>query len=285
VCWKNVGLLRMSNPFKTIIVFSRHKDPKAEAVADELQDCLVGFGCNVLRDNNGGNDVSAADLAIVVGGDGTLLHVARQVARHDIPLAGINLGRLGFLVDIPREGMQGTLAEMLNGNYREEQRIMLSAQITRDGQSLHHAEALNDVVVSKGELARLIEFETLVDDVHVNTARADGIITATPTGSTAYALSANGPILVPTLQAITLVPICPHTLSFRPLVINSNSHVRIRMLDTGHNNTYASFDGQSAIRLQDNDTIDISMSQHRVRLLRPVSHSHYEVLRAKLGWG
>jgi len=275
----------MSPRFNTIIVYSRHKDPKAESVADELQSCLAEFGCRVLRDNNGDTDVAAADLAIVVGGDGTLLHVARQIADHDIPLAGINLGRLGFLVDIPREEMQATLAQMLDGNYREEQRIMLSAEITRDGQTLHHAEALNDVVVSKGELARLIEFETLVDDVHVNSARADGIITATPTGSTAYALSANGPILVPTLEAITLVPICPHTLSFRPLVINSNSRVRIRMLDTGHNNTYASFDGQSAIRLQDNDTIDIGMSQHRVRLVRPVGHSHYEVLRAKLGWG
>jgi NAD+ kinase len=275
----------MSLVFKTVAVFSRHNDPTAKAVADELQAYLVNLGCEVIRQENDEAGNVTADLAIVVGGDGTLLHIARNIASQNIPLAGINLGRLGFLVDIPREDMERILGEILQGSYQQEVRILLSASLSRAGKVIHNAEAFNDVVVSKGELARLIEFETLVDGTHVNTARADGIIVATPTGSTAYALSANGPILTPELEAITLVPICPHTLSFRPLVIGSRSSVCIRMLDSGQDNSYLSFDGQSAVRLQDGDVVDIKMAEHRVKLLRPVKHSHFDVLRAKLGWG
>lgn len=271
--------------FKTVSVFSRHHDPVAKSVADELETNLQNLGCEVKRLQNEQAGEAATDLAIVVGGDGTLLHIARNIASRGIPLAGINLGRLGFLVDIPREDMTNILTEILHGSYQQEERILLSASLSRGGEIVHRAEALNDVVVSKGELARLIEFETLVDGTHVNTARADGIIVASPTGSTAYALSANGPILAPELEAITLVPICPHTLSFRPLVIDSRSNVCIRMLDSGQDNSYLNFDGQSAVRLQDGDTVDIRMAEHRVKLLRPVKHSHFDVLRAKLGWG
>jgi NAD+ kinase len=275
----------MSLVFKTVAVFSRHNDPVAKAVADELQACLVKLGCQVSRQENDEAGKTTADLAIVVGGDGTLLHIARNIAIQNIPLVGVNLGRLGFLVDIAREDMEEILSEILQGRYQQEVRILLSASLSRDGKVIHQAEAFNDVVVSKGELARLIEFETLVDDTHVNTARADGIIVATPTGSTAYALSANGPILAPELEAITLVPICPHTLSFRPLVIGSRSNVCIRMLDSGQDNSYLSFDGQSAVALQDGDVVDIKMAENRVKLLRPAMHSHFDVLRAKLGWG
>ncbi|MFW2440046.1 MAG: NAD(+)/NADH kinase [Arenicellales bacterium] len=275
----------MSLVFKTVSIFSRNNDPSARTVADQLQEYLLELGCEVKRQENEDAGKTVADLAIVVGGDGTLLHIAREIAAQDIPLAGINLGRLGFLVDIPREDMEEILREILNGNYQQEERILLHASLSRAGEVIHCAEALNDVVVSKGELARLIEFETLVNGTHVNTARADGIIVATPTGSTAYALSANGPILAPELEAIALVPICPHTLSFRPLVISSQSCVCIRMLDSGQDNCYLSFDGQSAVRMQDGDTVDIKMDEHRVKLLRPINHSHYEVLRVKLGWG
>ncbi|HBE92450.1 MAG TPA: hypothetical protein DDW55_07950 [Gammaproteobacteria bacterium] len=274
----------MSLNFNNIVVFAKLNDPEAAKVAAELGQCIVDLGCNLLNENDTG-DLETADIAIVVGGDGTLLDVSRKVAPLDIPIAGVNLGRLGFLVDIQREDMHTTLQHILYGKYREEKRIMLRAEIFRAGESIHQSEALNDVVVSKGELARLIEFETLVDEHHVNTARADGIIIATPTGSTAYALSANGPILHPTLEAIALVPICPHTLSNRPLVIDSASAVRIRMLDSGKQNSYVSFDGQSSISLNDGDFVDIGMAEHSVRLLRPLKHSHYDVLRAKLGWG
>jgi len=274
----------MSLKFNNVLLFEKQGDSEAALVAKELGEYLARTGCRRL-DSNDPDNLSAADIAIVVGGDGTLLDVARRVAPFDIPVAGVNLGRLGFLVDIQREDMLATLKNILHGKYRCERRIMLRAEIFRAGESIHQSEALNDVVVSKGELARLIEFETLVDDYHVNSARADGIIVATPTGSTAYALSANGPILHPTLEAIALVPICPHTLSNRPLVINSTSTVRIRMLDSGQQNTYVSFDGQSSVRLQDGDHVDIVMGDHRIRLLRPLEHSHYDVLRAKLGWG
>lgn len=274
----------MSLKFKKIAVFEKRNNLEAAKVAAELGKCVIDLGCKLL-DSEKISDVETADIAIVVGGDGTMLDVARRVAPLNIPVAGVNLGRLGFLVDIQREEMHTTLQHILRGKYREERRIMLRAEIFRDNESIHQSEAFNDIVVSKGELARLIEFESLVDDYHVNTARADGIIIATPTGSTAYALSADGPILHPTLEAITMVPICPHTLSNRPLVINSDSTVRIRMLDTGNQNSYVSFDGQSSIRLQDGDSVDIGMAEHRVRLLRPLEHSHYDVLRAKLGWG
>jgi NAD+ kinase len=275
----------MSLVFKTVSVFSRHNDPSAREVADQLEEFLLTQGCQVKREDNDNAGKTTADLAIVVGGDGTLLHIAREIAAQEIPLAGINLGRLGFLVDIPREDMAEILQEILSGSYQQEERILLQASVSRAGKVIHLAEALNDVVVSKGELARLIEFETLVNDTHVNTARADGIIVATPTGSTAYALSANGPILAPELEAIALVPICPHTLSFRPLVISSQSLIRVRLLDSGQDNCYLSFDGQSAVRLQDGDIIDIKMAEHRAKLLRPINHSHFDVLRAKLGWG
>ncbi len=275
----------MTLAFNTIAVFSRHRDPSARAVADQLEEYLQSLGCKVMRLENEDAGKTVADLAVVVGGDGTLLHIAREIAPQNIPVAGINLGRLGFLVDIPREDMAEILQEILRGRYQQEERILLHASVSRAGEVIHSAQALNDVVVSKGELARLIEFETLVDETHVNTARADGIIIATPTGSTAYALSANGPILAPELEAIALVPICPHTLSFRPLVISSHRRVCIRMLDSGQDNCYLSFDGQSAVRLQDGDTVDVKMAEHSVKLLRPVNHSHFDVLRAKLGWG
>jgi len=275
----------MSLAFKTIAVFSRHKDPSARLVADQLEECLQNLGCEVKRLENENAGKAVADLAVVVGGDGTLLHIAREIAPQGIPIAGINLGRLGFLVDIPREDMAKILEEILSGRYQQEERILLHASVSRTGELIHQAQAFNDVVVSKGELARLIEFETLVDENHVNTARADGIIIATPTGSTAYALSANGPILAPELKAIALVPICPHTLSFRPLVISSHRCVCIKLLDSGQDNCYLSFDGQSAVRLQDGDQVDIKMGDHTVKLLRPLNHSHFDVLRAKLGWG
>ena len=275
----------MALAFNTVSVFSKQNDPTAGDIASQLEGCLREIGCKVSRHANEEAGSITSDLAIVAGGDGTLLHIAREIAARNIPLVGINLGRIGFLVDIPREQMAQALGEILHGKYQQEERILLSAALSRGGKVIHQAEAFNDVVVSKGELARLIEFETQVDDTHVNTARADGIIVATPTGSTAYALSANGPILDPELEAITLVPICPHTLSFRPLVISSRSNVCIRMLDSGNQNSYLNFDGQSTVRLQDGDSVDIRMADHRVKLLHPVQHSHFDVLRAKLGWG
>ena len=162
------------------------------------------------------------DLAIVVGGDGTLLHVARHLAASRVPIIGVNLGRLGFLADIPADAMLPEVTRILDGDYHTESRLLLAAEIMRKGKIVYAAQAFNDVIVTKGDLARMIELETYIDGEFVNDMRGDGVIIATPTGSTAYALSAGGPILHPTLPAIVLVPICPHTLSNRPIVVGSD---------------------------------------------------------------
>jgi NAD+ kinase len=225
------------------------------------------------------------DLAIVVGGDGTMLHVARNLARHGVPLIGVNLGRLGFLTDVSTERMEDELGQILDGQYVIEDRLLLEAEIVRDSKVLHAANALNDVVVNKGALARLIEFETSVNGEFVNSTRADGIIVATPTGSTAYALSAGGPILHPTLPALIIVPICPHTLSDRPLAVGSDSTIEIVMTVTSQQSAHVTFDGQTNFALHDGDRVRVRRAQRPVTLIHPPRRNHYEVLRAKLGWG
>lgn len=224
-------------------------------------------------------------LAVVVGGDGTMLHVARNLADYDVPLIGINLGRLGFLTDISTENMEEELARILDGDFKTESRSLLEAEVLRAGKTLHAANALNDVVVNKGALARLIEFETWVDGEFVNSTRADGIIVATPTGSTAYALSASGPILHPTLPALVIVPICPHTLSDRPIVVGGDSVIEIVMTATSLQSAHVTFDGQTNYALHDGDRIVVQRADRPVTLMRPSHRNHYEVLRAKLRWG
>jgi len=228
---------------------------------------------------------SEIDLALVIGGDGTMLHVARELAPHGVPLVGVNLGRLGFLTDIPTQGMEDDLAQILDGQFKTEERILLEAEVTRGNRMLNRANAFNDVVVNKGALARLIEFETWVDDDFVNSTRADGIIIATPTGSTAYALSAGGPILHPTLPAIVIVPICPHTLSDRPLAIGSDSQIEIVMTSTSQQSAHVTLDGQTNFAIHDGDRIRVRRAERPVILIHPTRRNHYEVLRAKLGWG
>jgi len=225
------------------------------------------------------------DLAIVVGGDGTMLHVARTLAPFGVPLIGVNLGHLGFLTDISTEQMYEELTRILDGDFESEERILLEAEVVRDGKVLHAANAFNDVVINKGQLARLIEFETWVDGEFVNSTRADGIIVATPTGSTAYALSAGGPILHPTLPAIVLVPICPHTLSDRPLAVSSDSHVEIVMTSTAQQSAHVTLDGQTNFSIQDNDRVRVRRAERAVTLIHPSRRNHYDVLRAKLHWG
>ncbi len=224
------------------------------------------------------------DLAIVVGGDGTFLHVTRGLAQFDVPLIGVNLGRLGFLTDIAPENMTSEISQMLDGNYQVEERFLLSAAINRDGETVHTSKAFNDVIVTKGEVTRLIEFETYLDTQFVNSMLADGIIIASPTGSTAYALSAGGPLLHPTLPAIMLVPICPHTLSDRPIVLSSDSVVEIVLTRTRNQRAHVTFDGQLYFALQDHDHISVRRAD-TVQLWHPTGRSHYDMLRAKLRWG
>ncbi len=224
-----------------------------------------------------------ADLAVVLGGDGTMLMVARELVNHCVPLVGVNKGRLGFLTDLTTESMLEAIAKILDGEYTQEQRLLLGASIIRNGQLESEGKALNDVVISKGGVARLIDLELTIDGEFVHQQRSDGLILATPTGTTAYALSAGGPLLHPTLDAIVLVPVCPHTLSNRPFAINSLSRVEITLCGT--DGAFVHFDGQLHAELRCGDKVVVQRLQKTVTLLHPSGHSHYAMLREKLHWG
>lgn len=227
-----------------------------------------------------GNDI---DLAVVIGGDGTLLGVARNLAANQVPLIGVNVGRLGFLADISSNNMFEVIGTVLDGDFQTEERFLLHTDIVRQGEVIHTFNPFNDVVLNKGALARLIEFDIYIDGDFVSGFRADGIIVATPTGSTAYALSAGGPILHPTLPAIVLVPICPHTLSNRPLAVNSDSEIEIVLTD--EQSAHVTFDGQSTYTIRNEDRVLVRCGNTPVRLLHPTNRNYYEVLRMKLHWG
>jgi NAD+ kinase len=223
-----------------------------------------------------------ADLGIVVGGDGTLLSAARELADHEIPILGVNLGRLGFLVDITPADIHACLAAVFDGHYDAESRFLLSAQVGTGPTYL----ALNDVVLHKWNIARMIEFETWIDGRFVYTQRSDGLIISTPTGSTAYALSGGGPLMTPDLAAVALVPICPHTLSNRPIVIGADSTIEISVCgNTDPADVRITCDGANNLTLQEGERLTVNRHSTEVRLLHPVGHDHFDVLRAKLGWG
>ena len=228
--------------------------------------------------------VEGTDLVISVGGDGTLLHTARLVVDHGIPLLGVNRGRLGFLVDLPPYDFDG-LDAVLGGDFIEVDRILLRAEIHRQGKVLVSSLALNDVVLYKWNTARLIEFRTYIDGSLLTPHRADGIIIATPTGSTAYALATGGPIVHPAVDAITLVPVCPHTLSNRPLVISADSLIEVEVPDDYIQRVGVSCDGQSDMGLQPGSRLRIRRHDHRVRLIHPPHYRYFDILRAKLRWG
>lgn len=227
-----------------------------------------------------------ADLAVVVGGDGTMLHAARQLARYGRPLVGINQGRLGFMTDIARSDMLNAMAQLLDGHFTEEERLLLDTEVIFGGATagwLPQANlAFNDVVIDKGAIGRMIEFELRVDDEFIFSARADGLIICTPTGSTAYALSANGPILHPKLGGIALVPLCPHALSNRPITLPDTARIEVKLVQGA--NARAHFDGQETVDLMPGDAVRLVRSPHRVRLLHPPGYSYFAMLRQKLHW-
>ncbi len=227
-----------------------------------------------------------ADLAISVGGDGTLLHVARTLAQHGVPLVGINLGRLGFLADIPSHEMIDALEQILQGRYLEDRRFLVRVEIGKNGDVRCGATAVNDVVVHKWNLARLIELETWIGGRFFDTQRSDGLIISTPTGSTAYALSGGGPLLLPSLNALVLVPICPHRLGNRPTVVDADSKIEILVCgQTEPEHVRVSCDGQTLLSVERGERIRIRKDRHPIRLIHPTQHDHFGILRAKLGWG
>ncbi len=223
-----------------------------------------------------------ADVAIVLGGDGTMLYAGRRLAESGVPLAGVNLGRLGFMTDIARDDMLAAMADLLAGKFTAEPRVLLDVEIVREGRSIFRNLAFNEVVANKGDLGRMIEMKVEVDGQFLYVLRADGIIVSTPTGSTAYALSANGPILHPGLAGIALVPLCPHALSNRPITIGDGCRIEITLLSPNPGRVHV--DGQARCDALPGDGIHIARSPHVVTLLHPPGYNYYAMLREKLRW-
>jgi NAD+ kinase len=223
-----------------------------------------------------------ADVAIVLGGDGTMLSIARDLAAYDVPLIGINFGRLGFITDIALHHMPEVLEPMLHGQYEKDRRTLLEGDVLRGGTEALRAHALNDIVISHGVTGGLVEFAVRVDGATMYTQRADGLILATPTGSTAYALSASGPILHPSLTGLVLVPVAPHTLSNRPIALPDNVELEIELTEARDATVY--FDMQSFAPLAAGDVVRARRSRHVATLLHPAGYSYFATLRQKLHW-
>lgn len=227
----------------------------------------------------------ACDLVISIGGDGTLLQSAGLIYPSEVAIMGINLGRLGFLTDIRPDAVESEIEAVLNGDFISEERTVLGCELYRDGGIIAAADGLNDVVIQKWNTARLITLDTYVDDKFLHSQRSDGMIVATPTGSTAYALSGGGPILDPSINAVALVPICPHTLTNRPIVVSDRSRIEIHIVTEREDESRLTCDGNSIHDLVPGDRIVVFRREKSVRLVHPKYHDHFATLRAKLDWG
>ena len=225
------------------------------------------------------------DLAIAIGGDGTMLKAAHLACLHEMPLLGINRGRLGFLADIPADAFEEHLNAIFAGTFVEDERFLLHVEVLRKGKLLLDSNAFNDVILQKWNIARLVEFETYVDSRFVHRQRSDGLIVTTPTGSTAYALSGGGPILHPSLDALALVPICPHTLTNRPIVIDGNSVVEIVVGTREIDHARLTCDGDIEIELAPGDRVRVQKQDNKIKIIHPQGHDHFSILREKLQWG
>jgi NAD+ kinase len=289
----------MTRPFRRIGLWGRFADDSVAEPASQIVAHLHGRGLEVLanlpaerhaqfKDLTQLNEtevVAQADLIVAVGGDGTILHAARLAAAHEVPVLGINRGRLGFLADVTPDHMLDVIDVILAGEYREEQRLMLEAELQTASGRGDPILALNDVALQKGESGRMIDCETWVDGSFVTAHRSDGLIVATPTGSTAYALSCGGPIMHPDVKALVIAPICPHTLSDRPLVLTSDSSIEIRVDLAAGNRAHFSCDGQTVNEISTGDTLRVRAADRKVTLLHPPGYDYYELLRSKLHWG
>ncbi|CAN4268590.1 nadF NAD kinase [Methylophilaceae bacterium] len=289
----------MTQPFKSIAVIGKYMNQLAlQQMQTDLADLarhLKAKKIEVWIEENtakyaeltGFNKASLAtigskvDLAIVMGGDGTMLSVARSLIDNDIPLVGINRGRFGFLTDLRAEDMLGAVDRVLSNRYQIESRMLINASVIRGGKTIQQGLAFNDVVIKGG--LRLIEIAVEINGFFVHKQRADGIILSTPTGTTAYALSAGGPILHPSLEAIAIVPVCPHTLSNRPIAVNSSSLIQITMIQT--DDGQLSYDGQFQMLLESGDRVLVQRAEKQVRLLHPSEYCYFDMLRNKLNWG
>lgn len=281
--------------FRQIGIIAKRDDQAVLTTVERLAKYLLDRGLSILPDpiaapvTNAEPVTRAAmgtqcDLCIVVGGDGTLLDAGRFMAPHDVPIVGVNRGRLGFMVDVSPDDMSARLDEILDGQGIREDRLMIEAQPDVQGEPISSFLALNDVVVRNRAFARLLEFDTRINGEFVTRHRADGIVISTPTGSTAYALSSGGPIVHTGIDALTLVPICPHTLSDRPLVINANSELEV-VVHGDNTEALVTWDGQVSHPLAGGDRIRIRASDKRMTLIHPPGYDYFHILRSKLHWG
>ena len=253
-----------------------HVEPRVEErVAERLDDGTPSFPLS--------KPPRDVQLFIVLGGDGTLLSVTRAMGAHQVPILGVNLGSLGFLTDVALSQLYPALKSILAGDYVIQSRIMLDAVLRRNGQTVTRQTVLNDVVITKGAIARIIEVEVRINEQQVATVRADGIIVSTPTGSTAYSLAAGGPILYPGLGSMLITPICPHTLTQRPVVISDRSTVDLYLRGES-DEVYATFDGQASEVMEPHDSVHVRKSRHAVRLISFPGHEYFHLLRYKLRW-
>ena len=291
-----VESIRKALRFSHVAIIGKYQAPGSRDVVEQLADFLHDEGCEVSLEretalNTGllqypALDVPAMgasiDLALVLGGDGTMLGIGRRLARYGVPLVGINQGRLGFITDIPFETYRDNLRSILRGEYEEDTRALMAASVWRDGRCVFEATALNDVVVNRGGVASMIELRVEVDGHFVANQRADGLIIATSTGSTAYALSAGGPLLHPAIDGWVMAPIAPHTLSNRPIVLPAHCEVAVEIVSG--KDASANFDMQSLTSLMHGDRIVVRRSEHTLRLLHPLGWSYFDTLRKKLHW-
>ncbi|WP_420465897.1 NAD(+) kinase [Panacagrimonas sp.] len=286
-------------PFRVVGVIGKRREPDLDLLRD-LCAALKALGCEVLVERNPALQgrlegpladrqtlAKRCDLVIVVGGDGTLLDAGRALAPALVPLLGVNQGRLGFMVDVAPETMHEQLAAIVGGQCEPEDRLLLSSVVRRGDRVEGETHlAVNDVVVRNHATIRMIEFETWLEDEFISNHRADGVIVSSPTGSTAYALSGGGPLLHPGAQAIALVPICPHTLSDRPIVVGSDRCIRIVIgEDVERVRATATFDGQTSATLAAGDVVEVRRAPFPLRLIHPAGYSYFRILRDKLRWG
>ncbi|PUE55812.1 NAD kinase [Limnohabitans parvus] len=293
----------MRSKFRHVALFGKYHTTahgggleSSRRVLDDVAQFLTRQGCDVVLDketalHTGLNQYPMLDMAeigkqcdlgLVIGGDGTMLGIGRQMARYALPLIGINQGRLGFITDIPIQSYQDVLQPMLQGNYQTEDRSLLQAHVVRDQRSVFSALAMNDVVVNRGGTSGMVELRVEVDGRFVATQRADGLIIATPTGSTAYSLSVGGPLMHPSIGGWVMAPIAPHTLSNRPIVLPESSEISIEIVAGRY--VSANFDMQSLAELMLGDRITVQRSEHKVRFLHPAGWNYFDTLRKKMHW-
>ncbi|MCX7724163.1 MAG: NAD(+)/NADH kinase [Thermodesulfovibrio sp.] len=280
--------------FKNLSILYKENDNLALETAIKIQDWLKNRGIECIVFHSVGvfssfthSEITAiqnSDAVVVLGGDGTMLSASRIIGGKKTPIIGINMGKLGFITEISKNDLFESLEKIFSGNYEIEERSMINAQILRDEKIINEYLGLNDIVIGKGIMAKISDFDLIINNVYVSTIKADGIIISTPTGSTAYNLSAGGPILYPTLKGLVFTPICPHTLSVRPLVLPDNFVIEI-VISSSTRDIFLTIDGQVGLPLQKNDRVKCKIASEKTYIIAPLGRDYFRILREKLRWG